>query len=309
MNTQIKSGVETEVGMPLRTYDYEMVCGASSNNVEYPKSYSIPRENTGTLKNQGNYECCVAEVISQIAEEGWRQVLGEQEEFSEGFTYGTLRKDTSVSPGMIVSTAMDLWREIGTLPKKYFDRIAEMPEIKNIVKNYPELYEIASKYKLSGYVALKSKNKDIEIKDALMKYNYGLVAVAPNYFGASHCIQIVGWDDEQNKYEFKNSQGARYRDNGYGYIPKSEITHVYLPLFRDIELPFEDVHKNDWYYKAIMNMYFSGLMNGTSSTTFEPNSQMTRAEVATIMDRLCKIIDNRFALFSKVLNDEGLKKI
>ncbi len=47
----------------------------------------------------------------------------------------------------------------------------------------------------------------------------------------------------------------------------------------DVKLPFTDV-KNTWYTDAIKYVYKNLLMNGKSDTTFEPESELTRAEFA-----------------------------
>lgn len=300
----MNTGVQKELVSHIRDYDYETICG--SVETSFPAIYEIPRENTGTLKNQGNVSACVAEVIAQIAENWYEKQIGEPSEMSEGFIYGALRKEDSSSCGMIVTTALDMWRSVGTLPKKYFDVLAEMPEIKGIVAKFPEFYDIASKYKLSGFVSLNYNNekRDNAIKTALMKYNYGLVAVSNKGFGGSHCIQLTGWNDEKNTYKFKNSWGENYGDNGFSEIAKSQINHVYLPLFEDIKLPFTDVKEDAWYYDDIKKIYFAGFMNGTSETTFEPEKPLTRAEVATLMHRVIKEIDSRFDIFNRVLNEK-----
>ena len=299
-----KTGVNEQVVTHIRNYDYEMVCGAAGT--EFPKEYEIPRENTGFLRDQ-KFMDCVANVIAQIAENYWGTEF-DIEPHSVGFTYGTMRKDTSNGEGMIVSVAMDYWTKIGTIPEKYFDIDAEMPEMKKIVKNYPEIHEMAKKYRISGYVQLRSQSgnsKDNQIKDALIKYNRGLVAVSPDGFtGGSHCIMLTGWNDTKNKYKFKNSWGKNYGDNGFSEIDKNEITEVYMPIFEPIKLPFTDVKESDWFYKAVKNMYFSGMMMGTGETTFEPNSVLTRAQAATMFDRLIKYIDERFDTFSKVIEDK-----
>lgn len=298
------NGVQREYVTHARNYDYEVVCGAA--NSTYPTKYEIPRENTGTLKNQGSVAACVSEVITQIAEHLWSNEL-EKEEMSEGFSYASLRPASLKIPGLYVSKAMELWTTIGTLPKTYFDKLCEMPEIKKAVESVPKLYDIASKYKLSGYVTIpdyaKKEKRDLAIKDALMKYNYGLVAVSNDYFsGGSHCIMLTGWDDEKNRYLFKNSWGEDYGDNGFSSIPKDEVNGaVYVPLLEPIELPFTDVPKDAWYYSAIKHVFFNGMMNGTSETTFEPEKPLTRAEVATLINRVLKCMDERFDILNDVL--------
>lgn len=307
MLTRKYNGVQNELVTKLRDFDYEVVCGSSSTST-YPEEYEIPRENTGTLKDQGMIGACVAETCVQIAEEWYRRELGEREEHSEGHFYGANRAENSTGYGMIPSDAMDKWVEKGTLPKKYFDLLVEMPDMKTLLKDYPEFEEEAKKYKLKGYVNLrggKNTTKDKQIKEALMKYQYGLVAISPDGFtGGSHCIQLTGWNDKTNKYKFKNSWGKNYGDNGFSEIAKDRIAQVYLPLFEDVKLPFSDVQKTDWFYGDVRNMYFAGIINGLTETLFGPNETVTRAQVAAMMNRILKEIDERFATFSKVLEDK-----
>ncbi len=48
-------------------------------------------------------------------------------------------------------------------------------------------------------------------------------------------------------------------------------------------LPFTDIHKGSWQYEPVKRAYELGLMNGVSSTRFDPNKQLTRAEAAMIL--------------------------
>lgn len=50
--------------------------------------------------------------------------------------------------------------------------------------------------------------------------------------------------------------------------------------------PFTDVKESDWFYDDVMFVYGNGLMSGTSATTFEPNANTTRAQIAAIFYRL-----------------------
>ena len=56
--------------------------------------------------------------------------------------------------------------------------------------------------------------------------------------------------------------------------------------FIDINLPFKDVFTDDWYYSVAKECYETGLINGTSATTFSPMQEMTRAMVVTILWRM-----------------------
>ena len=51
-------------------------------------------------------------------------------------------------------------------------------------------------------------------------------------------------------------------------------------------MPFADVNTTDWYYDAVAFVYQNGMMNGTSSSLFDPNNTTTRAMIVTILHRL-----------------------
>lgn len=293
-------GVIPEYIQHSRNYDYEIVAGASSGT-QFPEEFEIPRENTGTLKSQGSVGSCVAEVITQIAE----SVYGE--EMSEGYSYATLRADNNNGYGLIVSTAMKLWNELGTLPKSKFDMRVEMPAMKEIVDKFPEFKDIAKRYPLSGFATINyadKKRKDIAIKDALMKYNRGLVAISTEYFKESHCILLTGWNDKNETYKFKNSWGNLFGDNGFSEIPKSMLNIVYVPIFEPITIPFEDVSESDWFYNDVKSVYLSGIMKGVSDKLFDPHKPLTRAEAAALVNRIAKLIDSCNDTLNRVINEK-----
>lgn len=51
-------------------------------------------------------------------------------------------------------------------------------------------------------------------------------------------------------------------------------------------LAFTDVLPGDWCYDAVRRVFEAGLMNGTSATTFTPNSPTTRGQIVAILYRL-----------------------
>lgn len=52
--------------------------------------------------------------------------------------------------------------------------------------------------------------------------------------------------------------------------------------------PFVDIPSGEWYEPAVQYVYEHGLMNGTSSTTFDPNMVMDRAMVVTVLYRMAQ---------------------
>ena len=57
------------------------------------------------------------------------------------------------------------------------------------------------------------------------------------------------------------------------------------PDVSSVTEPFSDVAEADWFYKAVVWAYNNGVVNGTSDTTFSPNDNVTREQVATILYR------------------------
>ena len=53
-------------------------------------------------------------------------------------------------------------------------------------------------------------------------------------------------------------------------------------------LPFTDVRKTDWFYSDVEYVYKKGLMAGTGAKDFDPNSQLTRGMIVTVLYRLEK---------------------
>ncbi len=54
-------------------------------------------------------------------------------------------------------------------------------------------------------------------------------------------------------------------------------------------IPFTDVSTGAWYYNAVCYAYGNSLFNGTSTTTFSPESTMTRAMFITVLGRMAGV--------------------
>ena len=52
--------------------------------------------------------------------------------------------------------------------------------------------------------------------------------------------------------------------------------------------PFSDVKERDWYYSVVVEAYEKKIVNGMTSTTFEPNGTATRGQVVTMLYRLAE---------------------
>ena len=71
------------------------------------------------------------------------------------------------------------------------------------------------------------------------------------------------------------------------YYP-SQPTQPGKPDEPSVKLPFIDVNANDWFYGDVEYVYTKGIMSGTGATIFDPNSQLTRGMIVTILYRMEK---------------------
>ena len=288
----------------IRNYDYEIVCGGLQNKT-YPRKYEI--STNASVKNQEfngkEIWACAACSIATVAEHIWGK------EFSEGFAYAKFRNGYN-KKGLYLKVAMDMWREIGIVPLADFGSLEEMPTIKTLVEKFPDLVDKAKKYRIGGYAEINyaDKNKkDLAIKDALTRNNIGLVACSETYWGSNHAFVITGWNDDTNSYIYQNSYGTDFGNDGKDEIPKSHVDAVYAVFAEDFKLPFTDVEVDRWSAKHIQNLYMSGLVNGVTPTTIEPDRYISREEVFAIIDRLMSKVDSQFTNVYKQINERLVK--
>lgn len=68
--------------------------------------------------------------------------------------------------------------------------------------------------------------------------------------------------------------------------PPRPTIPAYVSITSASELPFKDVSSNDVFYNAVKYLYENDVMNGTSSSEFSPNAELTRGMVVTILYRM-----------------------
>ncbi len=67
---------------------------------------------------------------------------------------------------------------------------------------------------------------------------------------------------------------------------------------------FSDVASDSWYAGAVQYVYDKGIMNGTSTTTFSPESSTTRAMIVTMLHRMEDEPPAQASRFADVPNDQ-----
>ena len=86
----------------------------------------------------------------------------------------------------------------------------------------------------------------------------------------------------------RNGNAVEVKDKGEGKytftMPSSAVT--VKAVFVPDDLPFTDVPAGAWYEEGVRYAYQKGMMNGTSATTFEPETTTSRGMIVTILWRL-----------------------
>lgn len=279
MNTAMQS---------VRTYDFDVLKKTLPiSDVLNIERFAVSEEELPEVLNQGNVQCCIACVISEILS------VMKSDKYSVSYIYGKHRTEDSVNPGMLAESALKSMLNYGSIPYEIFPQLVEMPEVKKTVEAHPQWDKLAEKSKIKGYCRIRWGNdtdKLENIKLALINYRIPLLAISKSGFGASHCILIYGFEIKNGEpyIMIQNSWGKEYGKNGRASVQLSKIDYVYVLFDEKIEIPFEDVSVNDWFYGAVRNMFLQGYIKGKSETEFCPNDNMTRAEVCTVLDRILK---------------------
>ena len=102
---------------------------------------------------------------------------------------------------------------------------------------------------------------------------------------AGSTITVTVTPDEGYELDYITVDGERI-DGTTFTMPAHDVTvRVY---FTDgtVYMPFVDVNTGDWFYDEVAYVYANGLMDGVSTTQFNPNGMMTRAMVWAILARV-----------------------
>ena len=129
----------------------------------------------------------------------------------------------------------------------------------------------------------------------VIESTHGTVTASPKWASSGRIVTLTVTPDEG--YELaaltvtdRNGNDVALTNNGDGTytfkMPASKVT-VKATFTKDIvTLPFIDVHPGDWFYDPVCFVYENGLMTGTSATTFEPNTHLSRAMLVAVLHRL-----------------------
>ncbi|MBR5448188.1 MAG: S-layer homology domain-containing protein [Clostridia bacterium] len=72
------------------------------------------------------------------------------------------------------------------------------------------------------------------------------------------------------------------------------LTVVLAVAASAVQLPFDDVPEDAWYYDTVAEAYETGIMTGPSATTFAPMGTMSRSQFVTLLYRITGVTDGGF---------------
>ena len=98
--------------------------------------------------------------------------------------------------------------------------------------------------------------------------------------------------------DFKNARAVRvidgkvttvshYTDGDDLKITSNNLKDVFITS--RVTAPFNDVAKTDWYYQDVQDIFNYGITQGTTSTTYSPLANITRAQFATMIARALEL--------------------
>ena len=144
-------------------------------------------------------------------------------------------------------------------------------------------------YTVSGDTTFTAVWNMINVPDtyeiSVISSDGGTVEASLSNASAGSVITLTVTPDEGYELAYITVDGERI--SGTSFVMPDHSVEV-RAVFTEIgaEMNFVDVNTGDWFYDAVEYVYTNGLMEGTSTRTFEPNATMTRAMFWTVLARI-----------------------
>lgn len=197
-----------------------------------------------SVKNQGSIGSCTAFAVVGLMEYIHKRALnnGEEDIYSEKFTYYDTRVNQLGWPatedsGAYLRNAMASVVQAGAAPESKFPYNSSFSEIPS-----REVFDSAEKNQVISYANIPDGTDDISRQeclnsckqilqeghpivggfvcyDSLWSAENGVIPGPGGTIIGGHAILIIGYDDANNRFKFKNSWSTQWGENGYGYLP------------------------------------------------------------------------------------------
>ena len=163
-------------------------------------------------------------------------------------------------------------------------------------------------YVLDALKVLDSKNQEIKLTEKGGKYTFtmpaGKVTVKGSFAAeipeVPEIPEQIFVDVPVDAYYYEASKWAADKDIAIGtgggkFSPDlncsraQAVTFLWRaagsPAAKSGTMPFTDMETGNWYYDAVLWAAESGLIKGTSATTFSPDMNCSRAQIVTLLYR------------------------
>lgn len=223
-----------------------------------PSKYSI-RDKMTPVRSQGNEGACVGFAGAVGVKEYQEQIdYGIFVSLSPRFLYEESKKISGHKEGTTLVACAKVLVEKGICEEKYWKYIPKDPQ-----QPFPDAYHNALKYKVEPMWTRITNEK--ELKASLVKYGALLIGVKVyrNWYRqknghipnatfcdkikgvlGGHAITITSYNDETQEYEFKNSWGESWGNQGYGFLTYKEMRRTLMDAVCLIDIDDPNEYKN-----------------------------------------------------------------
>lgn len=311
MNIDIYKNLKGAIPSPKDDRDF--LISKSANplaymNVSAVKEYRTPVDLD--IVNQLESNCCVGCSLAYCRYITEYMQSNNRLAFSIPFIYGHRASTDYQGEGMYPRQPLAQLKKYGVPHSKYLNGFYDYWTAKDIVESkLSELLPLAYPFRISSYYRCNNAG---DIKYAV--YTYGSVTIMYPCFdelyypdkngyikmpdnpranvNVYHQMTIVGWTAD-NYWIVANSWGMEWGDNGYCYIPFSypfEEAWAITDTVKEVDFmkatDFKDVDKKHWAIKSLDKAVQSKILSGYEDGTLRPDENITRAEIAVILDRI-----------------------
>ncbi|MBQ4109431.1 MAG: S-layer homology domain-containing protein [Clostridia bacterium] len=211
-------------------------------------------------------------------------------------TFTSFDKQTSSTVSLVITALTELKTD---------------PYIPDFKKSDNTLIDVLFEYILDDFTFKNVKDGKYDRNSTVIAYT-ALTALERLYSGQSPVYNLNDFkyeisadtfsdyneisDNNKSYIELARTLGITQGDTNGNFNPKAGITRaeVVTALLRTVnseitnnyESVFTDVTENSWYWNYVLTAKRKGFVNGTTYTTFEPESNITKQDVAVIITNI-----------------------